>query len=106
MGCIYKRGNIWWVKYYRAGKPYSESSRSDKESAAKRLLKLREGQITENRFPGLKIEKVRFKELAEDFTNDYRINNKKSIDRAERSVKHLKGHFEGVRAIDTSQQTA
>jgi hypothetical protein len=30
MGMIYLRGNTFWVKYYRNGKPYRESSHSDK----------------------------------------------------------------------------
>lgn len=30
MGSIYKRGNIYWIKYYRRGKPYRESSESEK----------------------------------------------------------------------------
>jgi integrase len=100
MGCIYKRGRVYWLKYYRAGKPYQESSRSTKESDAKRLLKLREGQVAEHRFPGLRVEKVRFEELAQDLLNDYRVNAKKSIDRAERSVNRLRRYFEGIRGID------
>jgi hypothetical protein len=60
MGSIYKlkwkdkktgqkiEGKIWWVKYYRAGKSYRESSGSAKESEAKNLLKKREGEIVEN----------------------------------------------------------
>ena len=35
-------------------------------------------------------------ELAEDFLRDYRINQKKSLVRAERSVNHLKRFFEGM----------
>ena len=93
MGSIYKRGETYWVKYYRAGKPYRESSHSDKESDVKRLLKLREGQIAENRFTGLRVERIRFDELADDLINDYKVNGKKSTDRAERSVKHLKAFF-------------
>lgn len=100
MGSIFKRGNIYWVKYHRAGKAYRESAHSIKESDAKRLLKAREGQIVENRFSGLKVERVRFEELSEDMLNDYRVNGKKSLDRAERSVNHLKKYFEGVRAVD------
>ncbi len=100
MGCIYKRGEIFWIKYYRAGKPYRESTHSNKEGDAKKILKLREGQIVENRFSGLKAEKIRFEELAEDLINDYKVNNKKSIERTERSVKHLQTFFEGVRVID------
>jgi len=43
MGSIYKRGNIYWIKYYRAGNPYCESTPSDKEADGKRLVKLRKG---------------------------------------------------------------
>ena len=65
-----------------------------------KLLKLREGQVVENRFPGLRVEKVRYEELAEDFLNDYRVNGKKSIERAEMSLKRLETYFKGMRAID------
>lgn len=46
MGSIYKRGNIYWIKYYSNGKPYRESTKSSKEADAKRLLKKREGEIS------------------------------------------------------------
>ncbi len=104
MGSIFKRGNVLWIKYYRAGKPYRESTHSAKETDAKRLLKMREGQVIENRFPGLKIERVRFDELAQDVLNDYRVNGKKSLPRAERSSRHLKAFFEGMRAIDVTTE--
>jgi hypothetical protein len=93
-------GKTHWIKYYRGGKAYRESSKSERESDAQRLLKLREGQVVENRFPRLRAEKIRYEELAQDFINDYKVSGKKSIGRAERSLKHLKGYFEGMRAID------
>jgi hypothetical protein len=99
-GHIYKRGDIYWIKYHRDGKPYYESSKSTKEAEAKRLLRKRLGQIAEGAFFGLRPEKVRFKELAKDFLNDYRINRKRSLDKAQRSVKHLHGFFGGMRAMD------
>ena len=91
---------MWWIKYYRNGKPYRESSKSSKDADARRLLKLREGQIAEGKFPGVKVEKITFDALAEDFLTDYKINNKKSLDRAERSVKHLKKGFQGMKVMD------
>src|SRR3989304_1482216 len=100
MGSIYKRGNTYWIKYYRAGKPYRESTHSDKEIEAKKRLRLREGQVAENRFPGLKVERIRFDELAGDMISDYKVNGMKSIERLERSIKHLKSFFEGMKAID------
>jgi integrase len=100
MGSIYKRGKVYWVKYYRNGKPYRESTKSHKEADAKRLLKKREGEISQGKLPGIYFDKVRFDELAEDFLRDYRINQKKSLIRAQRSVNHLMKAFEGFRVVD------
>jgi len=97
MGCVYRRGNTLWIKYYRNGKPYSESSKSDKMEVAKRLLKKREGEIALGKLPGVLFDKVKFDELAEDFLSDYRINQKKSLERAGFSLEHLKGKFEGMK---------
>ena len=97
MGSIYKRGNTYWIQYYRHGKPLRESTKSKKEADAKRLLKKREGEISEGKLPGIYFDRVRFDELAEDFLRDYRINQRKSLDRAKRSTGHLKRHFEGYR---------
>jgi integrase len=99
-GHIYKRRNIYWIKYYRGRKPYYESTKSEKESEAKRVLRRRLGQIAEGRFFGLRPERVKFEDLARDFVNDYRINGKRSLDKAERSVRHLQHFFGGMRAGD------
>ncbi|UCD32202.1 MAG: hypothetical protein JSW04_05670 [Desulfobacterales bacterium] len=50
---IYKRGNVYWIKYYRNSKPYYESSKSRKEADAKRLLKKREDEISDGKLPGI-----------------------------------------------------
>lgn len=100
MGSIFKRGKVYWIKYYSNGKPYRESSKSIKETDAKRLLKNREGEISKGKIPGVYFDKIRFDELAEDFLSDYRINERKSIVRAERSVNHLKHSFEGCRVTE------
>jgi len=100
MGSIYKRGNIYWIKYYRNGKPYRESTKGKKEADAKRLLKKREGEISQGKLPGIYFDRVKFDELAEDFLRDYRINQRKSLIRAKRSTGHLKRYFEGVRVPD------
>ena len=100
MGSIYKRGNIYWIKYYRFGRPYRESSESKKESDAKRLLKKREGEISDGKLPGVYYNKVRFDELAEDHLVDLQINNRKTIKRTEHSLEHLREVFEPVRVVD------
>ena len=52
MGSLYKRGDIFWIKYYRNGKPYRESSKTEKITEAQRLLKKREGEIAEGSYRG------------------------------------------------------
>ncbi len=112
MGAIYKQkrkiadgttkeGKHWWIKYYRNGKCYRESSKSVRESDAKRLLKSREGQVADRRFSGLRVERTTFDDLAKDFLTKCTIKNKKSsADRAARSVKALEHAFTKVKAID------
>lgn len=99
MGTIYERGQTLWIKYYRAGKAYRESTHSTKEVDAKHLLKLREGEIAEGKLPGVYFDKVRFDELAEGFLADYRINGRKSLARAQLSVRYLETFFEGMRVV-------
>ncbi|MEW6214963.1 MAG: site-specific integrase [Nitrospirota bacterium] len=98
MGMIYKRGHVFWIKYYRNGKPYYESTHTKNEAEARRKLKLREGQIAEGKFPGLRAEKILFDELAQDLINDYKLNGKKSLERVEHSLKHLNVYFLGIKA--------
>jgi len=97
MGSIYRRGKTFWIQYYRNGKPYRESTKSKKEADAKRLLKKREGEISEGKLPGIYFDRVKFEELAEDLLRDYRINKKKSLERVQISLNHLEAHFEGFR---------
>jgi len=97
MGAIYLRGHTYWLKYYRNGKPYRESAQTVKESEAKRLLKKREGEIATGKIPGVYFDRITFDALAEDFLADYRINGKKSLARAERSVNHLNEAFAGYK---------
>src|SRR2546427_107789 len=94
-----KTSPIWWIKYYRDGKPIRESSESEKESDAKKILKLREGDIVKG-LPILpRVDRIRFQELVEDLLNEYRNNNRKSLDDTERRFQlHLTPFFAGRRA--------
>ena len=99
MGTVYRRGRIWWIKYYRHGKPFRESTKSLRVSDARRLLRRREGEIATGH--ALAKERLSFEELAEDFLDDYRANNRKSLRWAERRLQqHLTPFFGGLQAID------
>jgi len=100
MGTIYLRGKTYWIQYCRNGRPYRESAKTEKKMVAKRLLDQREGEIAEGKVPGIYFDRVKFDELAEDFLRDYRVNGRKSLDRAELSTRHLKTVFSGMRVVE------
>ncbi len=102
MGAIYRRKNskFYWIKYYKNGKPYAESTHSDKMEVAKRFLKLREGEISQGRLPGICFDKVKINELLDDLITDYKMNNRKSQKRAEQCKVHLQDFFGGTRCPD------
>jgi len=98
MGQLKKRGRTWWIRYYRNGKRHEESSGSTKEGEAKRLLRLREGDIERGVATTPKVGRIRFEEAAADVINDCRTNRKRSLVDVERRIeKHLKPVFGGRR---------
>src|SRR5688572_26827146 len=98
MGMTYQRGAVWWVKYYRSGRPMRESSGSTKESDAIQLLKIREGDIAHGLPVNPKLNRIRFDEAAEDLKTEYAVNGRRSADELERRIRlHLLPHFGGRR---------
>ena len=109
MGMLRQRGTIWWIKYYRNGRPYEESSRSSKEGDARRLLRIREGDVERGAPVTPKLGRLRFEEAGQDVINDYTTNGKRSLRVARRRIeKHLKPYFRGRRmaSITTSDVRA
>jgi hypothetical protein len=45
MGSLYRRGKIWWLQTYQAGRAVRECTGTSDKAEARRLLKEREGQI-------------------------------------------------------------
>lgn len=98
MGQIRQRGAVYWVRYYRDGKRYEESTHSTKEGAAKRLLRLREGAIEQGVPVTPKIGRLTFDDAAKDLLTDYKVNAKQSLAHVTRRVdQHLKPTFGGRR---------
>ena len=98
MGRTYQRGNIWWIQYYGQGQLFRESTRSPLKSAATSLLRLREGEIGQGRLPALRAEKTTFAELSHLFLQDYQINGRKTLQRAQELAARLRKTFGRFRA--------
>ena len=98
MGEVRRRGQIWWLRYYREGRRHEESSRSRKKGDAERLLKLREGDVARGVPVTAKIGQLRFEEAATDLLTDYRVNGRRSTAHLERRTRlHLAPFFGGRR---------
>jgi integrase len=100
LGRIFPRGSTWWIGYYHRGKEYRESSKSDIESQAKKLLKKRLGEIGRGRLLGPTEERVTFEQLKADLLRDYETNGKRSLASVKLSIRHLDEYFSGDRALD------
>jgi len=114
MGCIYRRRKKladgrtvetgpYWIKYYRNGRPLCESTESEKESEAKRILRLREGDIERGVAITPRVGRVRVEELIQDLITEYRTNGRRSLREVERRCrKHLLPFFGGRRAASVT----
>ena len=102
MGCIFKpKGTkYFYVKYYRNGKPYIESSKSVIKADAKRILALREGQIQEGRFHGLKVLKTSISDLLKLIIRKSEEDKLPSLTDRRHYVKLLEEHFGATKAAN------
>ncbi len=105
-GTIYQRGDAFWLKYYRDGQPIRESVAKSlnkapgdvTEAEARKLLNQRLGKIANGEPIALQAERVRVGELLDDLLTEYRVNGRRSQERAKYSVAHLRGFFGPARA--------
>ena len=109
MGQLRKRGQTWWIRYYRDGQRFEESAGSTKKGAAIDLLKIREGDGAHGLPVTPKMGRLRFEAAAADLLNDYQANGKKTYADVKRRIdKHLAPYFGGRRmtAISTADVRA
>ena len=100
MGTIYKRGSVYWICYYHRGKQYRESSGSESEAQARRLLKKRLGEIGRGKLIGPVEEKVTFEEMVQDLVCDYKVNARKALSAIQFPTRHLRESFALDKALD------
>jgi len=94
LGGTYQRGGIWWIQFYVRGRRYRESTESTKETDATKLLKQRIGEAQQPGRPiGAHVEKTTLTDLATMIVTDYRANDRRSLDRLEDAIIHLKEFF-------------
>ena len=97
MGSLYRRGAVWWCKYYLNGRPVRESTRTSKEKQAERFLKEREGRAATGQPILPRADRIRYDEAAQDLREHYRTTGRRNLREAEGRFKPLDGYFAGRR---------
>jgi hypothetical protein len=78
-----------WLKYRAGGRIVRQSSGTDNQQEARKLLRLREGAAAEGKVILPRADKVTIRELAGDLTAEYAANGRRSAERLRSSLLHL-----------------
>ncbi len=97
MGMLYKRGNVFWIKYYSGGRPIRESTGTTKQKEAERFLKDREGRVAIGAPALPKIERVRFAEIAEALIQHYTVTGSRDLKDVHVKLTPVRAFFDGYR---------
>ena len=110
MGYLYRpklksgaQSSIWWCKYYLNGRPVRESTGVSADTktapqAARQFLKQREGAAATGQPISPRADRVQVDELLNDLQTDYTVNERRSAERLEFSLAHLRPVFGARRA--------
>ena len=98
-GTLRLRGAIWWVRYKVNGECYEESSGATDRRNAEKLLARREAELGLGAFTAPDVKRTTIEDLAQILRDDYKVNGRRSLRRAETSLTHLLAHFGPARAV-------
>jgi integrase len=84
-----KESRVLWLKYRAGGRVVRQSSGTETEREARKLLALREGAAAEGKVILPRADKVTVRELADDLTAEYAANGRRSAERLAGSLSHL-----------------
>jgi len=100
-GSVYRQGRFWWIAYQHPdGTRRKESTRSERQSVALRLLRTRIGAGANNLPVIPRAEQLTFHDAAQAVIDDFVANKKQSEDVVRRRIRlHLMPYFGGRRLI-------
>jgi integrase len=93
----------FWIKYYRDGRPYEESTHTTEKRKAQKILRLRESQCDQGLPVTPQVNRLRFEDAAKALVTEYTINGRRSLTSLEARIdKGLKPYFRGRRLANIS----
>ena len=81
MGELRQRGRIWWIRYYRDGRRFEESAKTDKYEKARDMLKQKEGDVANGVPFSPAMGRMKFEEAMTDLETEYTVNKRDSPER-------------------------
>jgi integrase len=98
MGHLYRRNQTWWMKYYKDGRAFYESSRTTNHKKAEGILKQREGAIAAGENVTPSHGRFKFDDALADYLTDQEVNDRVGIAKFKRRLElHLEPYFRGRR---------
>lgn len=111
-GRVFRRGRVWWIAYSGPGvdgnaKEIRESSGSDSEAGAKKLLRERLREVANHRqgvraFSGPRSERLTIEDLLDSLKGDYQRREIKSLRRTMNHASPIREFFGHYRAVSVT----
>jgi integrase len=101
-GYLYRRpgSSLWWAKYYLNGKPQRFSTGKTDERQARVALRKRVAAALSGVAAPESARRMRYGELEKGLSDDYKVNERRTLADLPRAVAPLRAAFDGMRAID------
>lgn len=104
-GGLYKRGRVWWIKYYVGRHAMRESARTRDKRKAEDFLKQRLAEAELNQVPDTSVRRLSIRDVLQYLLADYRLRKRASLKQLESKVsKHLVPLLGPIRAADFGQR--
>jgi integrase len=103
LGSIYLRGRTWHIEYWNGGQQFRETSKSQREKDAVKLLKKRHGELARDEFVGPQNDKILMKALLDGVTQDYKLAGNRSQDTLAFRLAPLSGALGHLRAVNVTE---
>ena len=100
----WKLTKVWWIEFYHQGKQIRKTSGSRKRSDAVKILRENLEAATAGKLIAGRGERFQFEDLEALILRDYKRNKRRSLDRMEDAIIHLRGFFGNCRAIEIQDQ--
>lgn len=105
MASLYRRPNSthWWAKFSVNGQVKRVSTGHDTKREAQRFLDLHAGRVAEGQPLPVRLDQVTYDELRADLDAAYAVKGIRSLEDAERRMRHLDAAFTGWRACNVTE---